>query len=466
MKNRLTLFPPGTQVDGNGRLWLGGCEATALATEFGTPLYLLDQSCLEKRAGLYRDLLEANYPGMAEVAYAGKAGLNLALAQLFAGLGLGLDVVSGGELYVALKAGFPADRIRFHGNNKLPAELTMALEAGVGRVAVDNLYEIELLSQLAEARANRVRIWLRLAPGIDVDTHAHCKTGLLDSKFGFAIGTGAAEEALLRALGSPSLEVVGLHAHIGSQIIDPSPFCETIARLLDFAAAMQSAHGWEMRELSPGGGWGVPQTPGDPVPPVDGFVQQLCQTVVTGCERLGLSLPRLTVEPGRSIVAPAGVTLYRVGARKEIPGVRTYVAVDGGMADNIRPALYGAGYTALVADRADQPADEVVTIAGKYCESADILIHDIELPRLAPGDVLAIPMTGAYCLPMASNYNLALRPSVVLLEEGRARLIQRRESYPDLLVRDAELVAETTDIAGGDSLRSYLTGRTDIQTEN
>jgi diaminopimelate decarboxylase len=445
----LSLFPPGTRVERGGQLWLGDCRATALAEEYGTPLYILDRACLQERCQLYRRLLEAGYPGQAHVAYASKAGLNLALAQLFAGQGLGLDVVSGGELFVARQAGFPADRICLHGNNKSQSELAMALDEGVGRIVVDNLHELDLLAGLAEARGRRVRIWLRLCPGIDVHTHVYRKTGLLDSKFGFSLETGAAEDALLRALERPALDVVGLHAHIGSQILDPEPFCETVAKLLDFAAAMRAGHGWELRELSPGGGWGLPHSPADPAPALEDYLRRLGEAVVTGCHRLGLPLPRLTVEPGRSIIGPAGVALYRVGARKEIPGVRTYVAIDGGMADNIRPALYGAEYTAMVANKADQPAGELVTIAGRYCESADILIRDIELPRLEAGDLLAVPMAGAYCLSLASNYNLALRPAVVLLYQGRAHLIQRRENNHDLIARDRRLPDSGVDAVSG-----------------
>jgi diaminopimelate decarboxylase len=444
--DRLELFPPGSRVDAAGQLWVGGCQVTWLAQEYGTPLYLLDRACLEERGRHYRQLMETTYPGPTEVTYASKAGLNLALAQLIDGLGLGLDVVSGGELYVARQAGFPPERIHLHGNNKSELELAMAMDEGVGRIVVDNLYELDLLATLARARGRRVPVWLRLSPGMDAHTHAFCKTGLLDSKFGFPIETGAAEEALARALERPSLNVTGLHTHIGSQILDPAPFCEAAAKLLDFAAAMKRVYGWELRELSPGGGWGVPYSTADPAAPPDAYVKELCETVVSACARLGLDRPALTIEPGRSIIGPAGVALYRVGSRKEIPGVRTYVSVDGGMADNIRPALYGAAYTAVAAGKADRPGEELVTIAGKFCESADILIRDIELPRLAAGDVLAVPVAGAYCLSMASNYNLALRPAVVLLDDGRTHLIQRRETYPDLIVRDQKLPA---DDAGG-----------------
>ena len=435
----LHLFPTTSRIDEGGRLWVGGCLAADLADRFGTPLYLFDEETLRMRCRLYRQALARHYPASARVAYAAKAGLNLALAQLLHQEGLELDVVSGGELYVALQAGYPPSAIHFHGNNKSPAELTQALEAGVGRVVVDNDDELALLSQLAAQRGARLLIWLRLSPGIDAHTHDYRKTGLLDSKFGFPIQTGAAHAALARALADPFLEPVGLHAHIGSQIFELQPFVQTVETLLAFAAEMRARYGFVLRELSPGGGWGVPYCPADPPAPPERFVEAVGAAVVDGCRRHGLDLPTLTIEPGRSIVAPAGVALYRVGARKEIPGVRTYIAVDGGMADNIRPALYGARYTALAADKADQPPAETVTVAGKFCESGDLLIRDVALPRLSPGDLLAVPMAGAYCLPMASNYNMALRPAVVLVNAGRAALIQRRETWGDLVRRDVPL---------------------------
>ncbi|NOR82209.1 MAG: diaminopimelate decarboxylase [Ardenticatenales bacterium] len=435
MLKTLALFPSGTCVDEQGQLWLGGCLASSLAQEYGTPLYIFDDATLRGRCRAYRQAMAQHYPGRSQVAYASKAYLNLALAQLFAQEGLSLDVVSGGELYVAQQAGFPAERIHFHGNNKSPAELTAALEGGVGRIVVDNFHELALLEGLLAQQGDRFPIWLRLSPGIDVDTHDYRKTGSLDSKFGFPLDTGAAKRALAQARNSPHLELVGLHAHIGSQILDAEPLALAATRLLEFAAAQD----FEPRELIPGGGWGVPHNESDPAAPLDSYVQTVCQAVIDGCGRHGLARPTLVVEPGRSIVAPAGVALYRVGARKDIPGVRTYISVDGGISDNVRPALYGARYTALVADKANRPAEETVTIAGKLCESGDVLIRDIALPRLAAGDLLAIPAAGAYCLPMASNYNLAPRPAVVLVGGGRAKLIQRRESHQDLVARDVPL---------------------------
>ena len=435
----LTLFPLGTRSNEKGELWLGGCAASSLAQEFGTPLYVFDEATLRTRCREYQQALAQHYPGTAQVAYASKAYLNLALAQLFAQEGLSLDVVSGGELYVARQAGFPSERIHFHGNNKTPTELAMALDEGVGRIVVDNFHELDALERLAAERRIQVPIWLRLSPGIDVHTHIYRKTGLLDSKFGFPLETDAAENAVVRAVASPHLELVGLHAHVGSQIFDLEPFADAVALLVDFAAAMRARHGFELRELSPGGGWGVSHHEADPPAPVDRYVQVICQAVVEECRRHGLALPTLVIEPGRSIVDPAGVALYRVGARKEIPGVRTYISVDGGMADNIRPALYGARYTAVVANKADLPAEEMVTVAGRFCESGDVLIRDIALPRLAAGDLLAVPRVGAYCLPLASNYNLVPRPAVVLVRDGQATLIQRRGTFQDLTARDLPL---------------------------
>jgi len=447
MMETLGLFPPGTRLDEKGRLWLGGCLASSLAQEFGTPLYVFDEATLRARCRAYRQALAQHYPGSSQVAYASKAYLNLALGQLFAQEGLSLDVVSGGELYVARQAGFPAERMHFHGNNKTPTELAAALNEGVGRIVVDNFHELNELERLAIQRRVRVPIWLRLSPGVDVHTHAYRKTGLLDSKFGFPLETGDAERALARAVASPHLELVGLHTHIGSQVFDVEPFAAAVACLVDFAAAMRVRHGFELREFSPGGGWGVPHHEADSPAPVDRYVRAVCQAVVEGCRRRGLALPTLVIEPGRSIVAPAAVALYRVGARKEIPGVRTYISVDGGMADNIRPALYGARYTALAANavlssskgKGHQPAEETVTVAGRFCESGDVIIRDIALPRLDAGDLLAVPMVGAYCLPMASNYNLTPRPAVVLVKEGGATLIQRRETFHDLTARDLPL---------------------------
>jgi diaminopimelate decarboxylase len=444
----LALFPLTARIDEDGRLWLGGCLASSLADEFGTPLYVFDEATLRARCQAYRRALAEHYPGPGQVAYASKAYLNLALAQIFEQEGLHLDVVSSGELYVARQAGYPGGRIHFHGNNKSAAELAMALDEGVGRIVVDNFHELDELERLVAGRRHSLRwggraaIWLRCSPGVEAHTHTFNQTGALDSKFGFALETGDAERALARAMHSPYLDLLGVHMHIGSQILDVEPWVAAISLLMEFAAAMRTRYGFQLREFSPGGGWGVPYHEDDPAAPPERFVQAAGQALVESCRRYGLALPDLTIEPGRSIVAPAGVALYRVGARKEIPGVRTYVAVDGGMADNIRPALYAARYTALAIDQARRPAEEVVTVVGRFCESGDVLIRDIALPRLAAGDVLAVPMAGAYCLAMASTYNLVPRLAAALVDAGRAQLIQRRETLRDLLARDLPLGGE------------------------
>ncbi|MBM3135054.1 MAG: diaminopimelate decarboxylase [Chloroflexi bacterium] len=433
-------------VNDAGHLTIGGCDATELARQFGTPLYVLDEATIRAQARAYKSAFATHYPDSA-VAYASKAYLSLALARLLAEEGLGLDVVSGGELFVAHRAGFPPERVHFHGNNKSPEELAMALELGVGRIVVDNMYELRLLSELAARRGVTVAILLRLSPGVDPHTHAYNTTGLVDSKFGLPIVTGQAEEAVTEALRLPGLRLLGLHAHIGSQILELAPYRQTVATLFDFAAAMYARYGpgatergttespptFVLAEFGPGGGWGITYTPEQESPTIPAIAETIATAVRQNAARVGLPLPRLFVEPGRSIVGRAGVALYRVGAIKDIPGVRCYVAVDGGMADNMRPALYGARYVALAANHLHEPCTQTVTIAGKYCESGDILIQEAALPPLAAGDLLAIPAAGAYCLALSSNYNLALRPAVVMVCAGMARLIRRRETYDDLL---------------------------------
>lgn len=430
----LDLFPQSTRIDAAGRLWLGGCLAHDLAGQYGTPLYVYDESTLVARAHEAQAAF-AGYPGAARIAYAAKAFICLGLAQLFAREGLGLDVVSGGELAVAQAAGFPRERVHLHGNNKTRAELAAALDWGAGTIVIDGLHELALLRELAAGRPSPQRVWLRITPGIDVHTHAHRKTGMLDSKFGFTLENGDAEAALQQARAIPGLHVAGLHAHVGSQILEPEPFAQAAGVLLDLAARA----GLVPEEISPGGGWGVATNPAESELPLQAYAAGIISTVRERCAHYRLPLPILTVELGRAIVAPAGVALYTVGGRKEIPGVRTFVALDGGMGDNIRPALYGAQYTALAADRAAARPAGAVTLAGRYCESGDVLARNVPLPRLAPGDLVAVPRAGAYCLPMASNYNLVPRPAVVLVRDGYARLLQRRETPAELLARDLPL---------------------------
>ncbi len=421
----------------HGRLWVGGCDLIALAEAYGTPLYVYDAATLDASVAAYAESLQAHYPGPWEIAYAAKAFLCTAIAQWANARGLGLDVVSGGEITIALQAGFPAERMHFHGNNKTEAELTTALNASIGRIVLDNDTELKRLAGMARERQRPVDVWLRLTPDLMVHTHTYTITGRVDTKFGFPLAEGIAAKAAQAVLNAPYLRLKGLHAHLGSQVFDPTPIGYAVEVLLDFAASLRQA-GWTLQELSPGGGWGVPYRPEDPPAPVDRYVATICQATVEGCRRLGFELPRLILEPGRSLVARAGLALYRVGAIKRQPN-RTYILVDGGLADNPRPALYQARYTALLANRAAEPPQGTVTVAGPYCESGDILISNVALPRAQPGDVLAVPVAGAYQLSMASNYNGARRPTVLWLQQGSARVIQKRESMEDLTRRDHPL---------------------------
>lgn len=426
---RISLFPQTTQVEGN-RLVIGGCDAAALAAEYGTPLYIFDEATLRAKCAEYRGEFAGRYPHSL-VIYACKAFINRALAQLFKEEGLGLDVVSGGELAIAHSVAFPMDRVYFHGNNKSRHELELAVEWGVGRIVVDNFYELSLLGAVAGRAGVRQQVLLRLSPGVDPHTHTYLTTGAVASKFGFPMAQG--EEAIAKAMSSSHLELKGLHFHIGSQIFELSPYQQAIEMVLGFAAEMKRRHGFSLEEFSPGGGLAIAYSEDSTAPTVAQFAQVITSSVNLESDKLGLEPPLLIVEPGRSIIGQAGVALYTVGAIKEVPGLRTYVSVDGGMADNIRPALYNARYEAVVANKVKADALERVTIAGKFCESGDVLIEDIHLPEVEPGDIIAVPCCGAYSPAMASNYNASLKPAMVLVKEGRARLIRRRESYDDLM---------------------------------
>jgi diaminopimelate decarboxylase len=436
------IWPITAGINSDGRLSLAGCDAVALAREFGTPLYLLDEATLQNAAASFVAALQQSYPGPSAVHYAGKALLNTGIAQLLTRWGLGLDCVSLGELAIARHAGAPLDHVHLHGNAKPRRELAQALDWGVGRIMVDSLDELRVLAELTRERPGRglrpQPILLRVNPGVDVHTHAHIQTGQLDSKFGLPIATGMAREALELALAAPGLELLGLHAHLGSQIAEMQPLALGVERLLAFADELRAAYGWELRELSPGGGLGVPYRAGDPAPTIERYVQTLAQAVINGCESRRMPLPKLVIEPGRSLIARAVVALYEVLSLKTIPGVRSFVAVDGGMGDNIRPALYEACYSVARADLMDAAATERVTVVGRYCESGDVLLRDVELPPLEPGALLALPMAGAYTLSMASNYNLVPRPPLLLLRDGQAYPLQRRETVDDLLRRDLD----------------------------
>ena len=429
-----SIFPRTTTV-GGGRLAIGGCDAQELTREFGSPLYVFDEVELRETCREYVAAFRSRHADT-EITYASKAYLSRWMAAVANEEGIGLDVVSGGELAIALAAGFPASRCHFHGNNKGEDELREALDAGIGRVIVDNFYELELLDRLARDRGVVQPIILRIAPGVDAHTHAKTTTGTLDTKFGLPVSTGAAEQAIVEAQRLRNIDLRGLHCHLGSPLFDLEPYDEANAVMLPFAAEMRRKHSMELREYSPGGGYAAQYVRERPAPATEVYAETVVTSFKRRCAENNMPLPHLFVEPGRSLVARAGVALYTVGARKDVEGLRTWISVDGGMADNIRPALYDARYEAVVVNRADEEATEKVTIAGKFCESGDLLVKDAMLPPTQPGDVIALPTAGAYCLTMASNYNASLRPAVAVVKDGRAKLIRRRETYADLLSTD------------------------------
>ncbi len=398
------ILPRTAAVTAVGHLAVGGCDVVDLAREFGTPLYVLDEETLRHQCRQFQAEFRSRHPDTT-VAYAAKAYLGRALAALLAEEKMGLDVVSGGELAIAGSVNFPAQGIYFHGNNKSEQELGEALEYGVGRVVVDNFHELQLLNGLAQGRERRQPVLLRLSPGVDPHTHAYTTTGTLDSKFGFPLPTGQAEAALRQALEMSGLEVVGLHFHLGSPIFQVEPYQEAIDIVMAFAARMKERYGFMLRELSPGGGFAAQYVEEEPPPTVAQYAQAIVSALVEAYQAYDLPLPRLIIEPGRAIIAPASLALYTVGATKDVPGVRRFVSVDGGMADNIRPALYGARYAALVANKLGERRHEKVTIAGKNCESGDILLRDVDLPPLEPGDVMAVPAGGAYALAIFAAWD-------------------------------------------------------------
>ena len=439
LSTRITMFPqsviPDTaEVYSQGQLVLGGIRATDLADEYGTPVYVLDEDTLRARCRSFIDEFRKLYPAT-NVSYACKAYINPALAKMFQEEGMGFDVVSGGELATAISAGIPMDEVYFHGNNKTPQELTEALEHSIGWVVVDSFHELQLLDRLAGEIGKTQDILVRVSPGVDPHTHVYTTTGTLDSKFGFSIQTGHAAEAIRISLAAKNLNLRGLHFHLGSPIFELEPYRVATDLVLRFAAEFRE-EGLEMQRFSPGGGFAIGYTRDDEPPPVSDYAEAIVSTMIETCQDLGMELPSLVIEPGRSIIGPAGVALYRVGGIKDVPGIRKFVSVDGGMGDNIRPALYQAEYEVVAANKANMEPAEKVTIAGKYCESGDLLATDIMLPNLASGDLLAVPAAGAYCPSMASNYNMNPRPPMVLVKDGKSRLIRRRESYQDMMYCD------------------------------
>ena len=428
------IFPLGATINERDRLTFGGCDAVELASEFGTPLYVYDELTLRSMCREFVGEFGRLYP-KARVVYASKAYVNQPLGRLLVEEGIGIDVVSGGELAVALASGFPAEAIYFHGNNKSRDELRMALDNSVGKIVVDNFHELALLEELVAGRSRAQQVMVRVSPGIDPHTHEKTTTGTLDSKFGFSVETGDAARAIRLALETTGLDLVGIHFHLGSPIFELEPYSIAIDTVLTFLAPFKD-EGLDLREFSPGGGFAIGYVRDELPPPISSYAQVITTATRDRCAALGFGEPLLVVEPGRALVGRAGVALYTAGAIKDIPAVRKYVSVDGGMGDNIRPALYHSQYEAVVANRMSDGPAESVTIAGKFCESGDVLVRDLAVPTLEPGDIIAIPASGAYAPAMASNYNLNPRPAVVIVRGGEARLIRRRESFEDMMALD------------------------------
>ncbi|MBQ6820740.1 MAG: diaminopimelate decarboxylase [Clostridium sp.] len=413
-------------------LIIGGIKASELAKAYGTPLYVMDEQLLLDNCRKYIKAFKVEEENN-RVAFAGKAFLTIQMCKLISKEGLYLDVVSGGELYTAYKSGFPMEKIYFHGNNKTLEEIDLGIKLGVGRFIVDNIWEMAKINEIAETYNKKQDIYLRLTPGIEAHTHDYIKTGQIDSKFGFAPVGNIIMDAVKKALSLDYVNLVGLHCHIGSQIFETEPFEDAAEVMLNFINEIKQETGHCIEELDLGGGFGVYYTEEDKPKETEEYCNAILNKVDEVCAKLGLKKPILTIEPGRSIVANAGTTLYTIGAIKEIPGVRKYVSVDGGLTDNIRPALYGSKYEATIANKASEEKNEIVTIAGKCCESGDVLIEDINLQKAEGGDILAISTTGAYGFSMSSNYNKLTRPAVIFVRNGEARVAVKKQSYEDLI---------------------------------
>lgn len=426
------------KVNESGRLEIGGCDCAALAEKYGTPLYIMDEDYIRSVCRAFRQTIAQTY-GAGNMAYASKAFSCKAIYNVMKQEGTCIDVVSGGEIYTASAAGFDMSKAFFHGNNKTDAELDLAMRAGVGTIVVDAADDAERINEYAKKYGKVQKVLVRVNPGVEAHTHSYIQTAKVDSKFGFAVKSGAAEAAVRQAAGMSNLKFAGVHCHIGSQIFDRSAFALAVDVMTDFIKKLQE-DGISVDVLNLGGGFGVHYTEEDPkynVGEYCDYVKLLTQTLSDCVERKGIKKPEFIIEPGRAIVGEAGVTLYTVGAIKDIPGVRKYVAIDGGMTDNIRPALYEAKYEAVLANRANEKPEEVVTIAGKCCESGDIIIKDIALPKVRRGDLLAVFTTGAYCYSMASNYNRNTIPPVVFVRGGKSGYAVRPQTYEDLTRLDA-----------------------------
>lgn len=423
-------------VNESGNLTIGGVDTTALAGQYGTPLYVFDEEKIRENCRRFKESIDGFYGGKGMVCYASKAFSCMEMCRIVNDEGLGLDVVSGGELYTAIKAGFDVSKIGYHGNNKTDDELRYAVSADVGHIIVDNFSELEHLERIAGELGKKPHIMFRIKPGIDAHTHSFVKTGQIDSKFGFALETGEAFEAVKEAVQCKNLDFMGVHCHIGSQIFDIEPFEEAARVMLDFIAKIKNELNHEVRELNLGGGFGIKYLNEHDPAPFETYMERVSEIVKSRSEELGIKMPAILIEPGRSIAAPAGITLYTVGARKEIPGIRTYVSVDGGMCDNPRYILYQSEYEAVVANKAGQKRDERVTIAGKCCESGDLIGENMPLQHAESGDIIAVLATGAYNYSMASNYNRIPRPAVVFVKDGESRIAVNRETFEDIVRND------------------------------
>ncbi|MDG6884631.1 Diaminopimelate decarboxylase [Clostridium perfringens] len=419
------------KVEGN-ELYVGGVKASDLSKEYGTPLYVIDEELVRGNCRRYYNAMKCEERGN-RVTYAGKAFINMSMCNLVNEENLYLDVVSGGELYTAYKAGFPLERIYFHGNNKSDYEIDLGVRLGIGRFIVDNIHELEVLNSIAQEYGRVQKVYLRITPGVEAHTHEYIKTGQLDSKFGFPVIGDTVYDAIKRAMELEYIELNGLHCHIGSQIFDLEPFEDTTEIMLNLINDIKETLGYEIKELDLGGGFGIYYTEGDKAKEIEEYCSVIINKADEICRKLNMNVPILSIEPGRSIVGNAGLTLYTVGAIKEIPNIRKYVSVDGGMSDNIRPALYSANYESIIANRVFDNSKEIVTVAGKCCESGDVLLNSIEMPRMETGDILAIISTGAYGHSMANNYNRIPKAAVVSVSNGISKVMCKRETYEDLL---------------------------------
>ena len=426
------------KINNKGHLEIGGMDAVEIVKNFGTPLYVIDESYFREVARAYKNTIITTY-GKGNVAYASKAFSTTAIYNIASEEGLCADVVSGGEMYTAINAGFDMSKIYFHGNNKLVSELELAVSHNVGKIVIDNISELPIINDLAIKHNLIQKVLVRVNPGVEAHTHDFIKTAKVDSKFGFSINNGDAEKLIIEILKYKNIKFYGLHCHIGSQIFDTDPYITTVDIVTDFAAKLSRGNGIKVSELNFGGGFGIYYTDKDPAfkpSEYSRYVRLIAERLRERDVLLGLGMPELTIEPGRSLIGEAGVTLYSVGAVKDIVGIRKYVSIDGGMTDNIRPALYGAKYEVMCANHATMPHNETVTVAGKCCESGDIIARDVNLPAVVRGDIIAVFSTGAYCYSMANHYNRNLLPAVITVYKGKADYIVKPESYQDIIRND------------------------------